>query len=53
VTTYAACFILAKVAQPSLCLPKSSEFLFTTPDLLWRDDIASSYGLLWSPGHQS
>jgi hypothetical protein len=46
VTTYAACFVLAKVGRPTLDLPKSCEFLFTTPNLLWRNDIASSYRTL-------
>ena len=46
VTTYAASFVLAKVGRPKLDLPKSCEFLFTTPNLLWRNDIASSYRAL-------
>jgi len=49
VTTYAACFILAKAGKPKLDLPKTSEFLFTTPNLLWLDEIASSYRALCAP----
>ena len=43
VSTYAACHVLTKVGRPRFALPEASEFLFKTPGLLWRDDIASSY----------
>ena len=46
VTAFAACFILTKVGRPKLHVPVSSQFLFTTPDLLRLDDIASSYRAL-------
>lgn len=42
-STYAAAYVLAKVGRPLLTLPESSQFLFTTPKLLWLDDIASDY----------
>jgi hypothetical protein len=45
-TTYAACFILAKIGRPTFSLPASSAFLFTSPGLLWRDDIALSHNAL-------
>jgi hypothetical protein len=47
-STYAASYVLMKVGRPSLTLPKDSEFLFKSPKLLWRDDIASSYRTLCS-----
>jgi hypothetical protein len=47
-STYATCYVLAKVGRPHLVLPSDSKFLFTTPKLLWRDDIASSYRVLCS-----
>jgi hypothetical protein len=47
-STYAASYVLTKVGRPSFGLPKDSEFLFTSPKLLWRDDIASGYRSLWS-----
>jgi hypothetical protein len=43
ISTYAACYVLTKVGRPDFALPKSSEFLFKTPDLLWSEDIVSSY----------
>ena len=46
VSTYAASYVLAKVGRPLLTLPESSQFLFTTPKLLWRDDMASDYHAL-------
>lgn len=46
VSTYAAGYVLAMVGRPKLVLLKSSEFLFTTTQLLCRDDIASSYRAL-------
>jgi hypothetical protein len=45
-STYAACYVLAKVGRPEFVLPKPSEFLFSTSQLLCRDDIASSYRAL-------
>src|ERR1700730_7464760 len=42
-STYAACYVLAKVGRPGFALPEASEFLFQTPRLLWLEDIASSY----------
>jgi hypothetical protein len=45
---YAACYVLAKVSRPDFCLPSDSEFLLSTPKLLWSDDIASSYHALCS-----
>jgi hypothetical protein len=47
-STYATCYLLAKIGRPNFGLPAGSEFLFTTPDLLWRDDIAASYHTLCS-----
>jgi hypothetical protein len=49
VTAYAACFVLAKVGRPNLDVPKSSQFLFTTPHLLWCKEITSSYHALCVP----
>lgn len=46
VSAYAACYVLGRVGRPKLVLPKSSEFLFTTPKILWRDEIASSFHTL-------
>jgi hypothetical protein len=46
VSTYAASYALAKVGRPLLAVPESSQFLFATPNLLWRDDIASGYRAL-------
>jgi hypothetical protein len=45
-STYAACYVLTKVGRPAFALPKASKFLFETPKLLLRDDIASSYHTL-------
>ena len=42
-STYGACYVLAKVGRPRLVLEKSSEFLFTTAKLLAYDEIAASY----------
>jgi hypothetical protein len=46
ISTYAAGYVFAKVARPDFVVPKDSEFLFNTPELLWRDEIASSYQTL-------
>ena len=43
VSTYATCYVLTKVGRPSFVLPKNSEFIFETPGLLWRDEIAVAY----------
>jgi hypothetical protein len=48
ISTYAAGYILTKIARRDFALPKDSEFLFKTRGLLWRDDIASSYHKLCS-----
>jgi hypothetical protein len=47
-STYAACYVLTKIGRPGFALPKISEFLFEKPELLWRDEIASSYRVLCS-----
>lgn len=47
-STYAACYVLAKVGRPGFALPVGSKFLFKTPELLWHDDIAPSYQTLCS-----
>jgi hypothetical protein len=47
-STYAACYVLTKVGRPRFALPKGSKFLFETPELLWHDDIASSFRTLCS-----
>jgi hypothetical protein len=52
VSTYAAGYVLAKVGRPKLVLLKSSEFLFTKTQLLWSDDIASSYCALCAVGQR-
>lgn len=48
VSTYAVCYLLVKLGRPSLVLPTASSFLFTTPELLWRDDIVANYHTLCS-----
>jgi hypothetical protein len=45
-TTYATCYLLSRIGRPSLTLPKTSQSLFTTPGILWRDDIATSFNAL-------
>ena len=47
-STYVASCALTKVGRPDFTLPKAAAFLFRTPNLLWRDDIASSYDALCS-----
>lgn len=47
-STYAARYVLTKVGRPQFTLPKGSEFLFETTELLWHDDIASSFRTLHS-----
>jgi hypothetical protein len=48
VSTYTACYVLTKVGRPDFVLPKTSELLFKTPELLARDDTASGYRILCS-----
>jgi hypothetical protein len=48
VSTYAACYIFTKVGRPGFELPKASEFIFKTPELLWSDEVESSYRILFS-----
>src|SRR5258708_7841350 len=43
VSTYAVCYLLAKIGRPALVVPASSERLFTTPTLLTNEDIARCY----------
>jgi hypothetical protein len=46
ISTYAAGYVLVRMARPGFVLPTSSEFLFATPSLLWHDEIAASYRAL-------
>jgi hypothetical protein len=48
ISTYAAGYVFTKIARREFALLKESEFLFQTPGLLWRDEIASSYQTLCS-----
>jgi hypothetical protein len=45
-STYAAGYVLVKLARPQFKSPKRSRFLFETPSLLWSDDIAAAYNVL-------
>jgi len=47
-STYGACYVLTKIARPNFHLPKNSGFLFATPGVLWRDEIAVAYSNLCS-----
>ena len=42
-STYAACYVLARIGRPSVSVPRSSAFLFKLPGLLCKDEIALSY----------
>jgi hypothetical protein len=46
VSTYAGCYVFAKVGRPQLVPLLHSEFLFTSPEVTWLDEIASSYATL-------
>jgi hypothetical protein len=46
ISTFAAGYVFTKIARPGFKLPKDSEFLFRTPGLLWRDEIANSFAKL-------
>ena len=48
ISTYPTGYVFTKLARPDFTLPKHSEFLFMTPGLLWRDEIAACYATLCS-----
>ena len=47
ISTYAGCYVLAKLGRPQFVVPQASEFLFTRPKGLLFDEIVSSYTVLY------